>query len=278
MSWYSDKLGKVDLSKYYGKQSYKNADEENITCTKDIYRFNQDMLWYEKLTRIEQNGRNVRAYWQPYTEDGSRIPETEYYQDFELNTLYDLDQLFGGAYCAEFDENANRFKWSELNQDLLTTIVCEEGLKQDFIALAANHSALKVGVKNLNRENPVRYGNNNPLKYFEVSTLCYGIQMNPDHDIEDTHGVREMSQMISALIQGGYLAGEVHEIYRMIGEVALDSVRAVINAVETENQDEIYEIYWKSNKRNCWKCTFKSFWYKSKKRFRFSSVFYSHGE
>lgn len=241
-SLHSDKLGKVDLSKYYGKQSYKNSDEENITCTKDIYRFNQDMLWYEKLTRIEQNGRNVRAYWQPYTEDGSKIPETEYYQDFELNTLYDLDQLFGGAYCAEFDENANRFKWSELNQDLLTTIVCEEGLKQDFIALAANHSALKVGVKNLNRENPAQYGNNNPLKYFEVSTLCYGIQMNPDHDIEDTHGVREMSQMISALIQGGYLAGEVHEIYRMIGEVALDSVRAVINAVETENQDEIYEI------------------------------------
>lgn len=238
----SEKLGKVNLSKYYGKTSYRNSDNENITCTKDIYRFNENMLWYEKLVRIEQNGKSVKAYWQAYNDNHELIPGGESTEDFELNTLYDLDQLFGGAYCAEWDNNTNRFKWSEINQDLLTIIVCEEDLKQDFIALAANHSSLKVGVKNLNRKNPAVYGNNDPLKYFEVSTLCYGIQMNPDHDIEDTHGVREMSQMISALIQGGYLAGDVHEIYRMIGEVALDSVRAVINAVERENQNEIYEI------------------------------------
>jgi hypothetical protein len=42
-------------------------------------------------------------------------------------------------------------------------IVCEEGLKTDFISLASNHSATKVGVKNINRGDITK--NNSPLKY-----------------------------------------------------------------------------------------------------------------
>jgi len=153
-----------------------------------------------------------------------------------------LDQLFGGAYCAVWNDKANQFEFSEINQDLLAIIVCEEGLKSDFISLVSNESATKVGVRNLNNSDIFKRDNNASLKYWEFSTLCYGIQMNPDHDINDEHGVREMSQMISALIQGGMLSGKVNEIYRMIGEVTLDSVRTTIDAVDAEDQDAIYEI------------------------------------
>ena len=58
----SNKFGKIDISKYYGKESHKNSDGENVTCMTDIYRFNQNTLLYEKLERVEQNGPNVVAY------------------------------------------------------------------------------------------------------------------------------------------------------------------------------------------------------------------------
>lgn len=238
----SDKFGKVDISKYYGKEVHRNSDGENVTCMTDIYRWNPNTMLYEKLESVEQNGPNVVAHWQPYNDDHSKIEGAEYTEDFYLDDLYALDQLFGGAYCAVWNNNANRFEFSEINQDLLAVIVCEEGLKTNFISLVSNESATKVGVRNLNNSDIFRRDNNTSLKYWEFSTLCYGIQMNPDHDIEDEHGVREMSQMISALIQGGMLSGKVNEIYRMIGEVALDSVRTTINAVEEGDQDTIYEI------------------------------------
>lgn len=66
--------------------------------------------------------------------------------------------------------------------------------------------------------------------------------MNPDHEIEDTRGVREMTQMISALVQNGYLMGDVNEIYEMIGSVALDSVRTIIDAVDANDENKIYQI------------------------------------
>lgn len=237
----SDKFGKIDLSKYYGKEKHTNTEGENITCTEDIFRYNLDLCAYEKLTKIEQVGNKAIAHWQLYNENHTPVLGVEETtQDFILDSLYSLDQLFGGAYCSIWNADTNQFEFSEINQDLLTIIVCEEDLKNNFISLASNHSATKVGVKNINRGNVTK--NNEPLKYWEFSTLSYGIQMNPDHDIEDTHGVREMSQMISALIQGGYMNNEVQEIYKMIGEVALDSVRTTIDAVDQENQEKIYEI------------------------------------
>jgi hypothetical protein len=58
----SDKFGRIDLSKYYGKIKRTNTDGENITCTEDIFRYNLDLCAYQKLTRIEQNGNKVTTY------------------------------------------------------------------------------------------------------------------------------------------------------------------------------------------------------------------------
>jgi len=238
----SDKIKNLDLSKYYGKTRRLNEQGDNIVCTRDVFKLNTNTFLHDKLVSIRKEGNETICTWQSYNDDGTAIPGTEFEERRNIQTLYDIDQLLGGAWCEVWDSDLNKFVFSEINQDILATVVAEENLKDCFIALAANQSAMKTGARNVNLKNPAVYGNNDPLKYFEISTLHYGIQMNPDHDLEDSHGVREMSQMISALIQSGYLTGDVNEIYQMIGDVALDAVRATINAVESEDQDAIYRI------------------------------------
>ena len=129
---------------------------------------------------------------------------------------------------------------SDANNDIVTTIVCEENLKDDFIALAANHSAIKTGVRNLNNSNVFSRNNDDALTYMEVSTVHYGIQMNPDHDIEHS-SVTEMSQMISSLVQSGLKTGEVNEIYEAIGMVALQAIDQLNLAIDRNDQTEIYK-------------------------------------
>ena len=252
------RISTIDFTRYYnpsnndpnfseeGQKTF-NEEGENITFIQHLYRYNLDLLMHQKLLRIGQDSRGIFAEWQDYNEDGTQFKDTfgeilthkEYLQS---NTLYGLDQLFGGAYCEIFDKNLGKFVWSEANLDLLHTIVAEEKLKDDFIALAVNSSAIKTGARNVNDPEILKYGNTSVPKWFEVSTLHYGIQMNPDHEIEDTRGVREMTQMISALVQNGYLMGDVNEIYQMIGSVALDSVKSVIDAVDANDEDKIYQI------------------------------------
>lgn len=63
-----------------------------------------------------------------------------------------------------------------------------------------------------------------PLKYFEMSSKHAGVQMNADHEIDEAM-VSEMSQMISALIQGGFKKGTVTRIYKMIGQIAAENLK-----------------------------------------------------
>jgi hypothetical protein len=92
----SKKLEYIDLSKYYGKVQKRNTEGENITCTTPIFRLNLNTLLYEELISIEQNGKTVKTVWQVYDENHNKLDSTTE-ENFELNTLYDLDQLFGGA-------------------------------------------------------------------------------------------------------------------------------------------------------------------------------------
>jgi hypothetical protein len=107
--------------------------------------------------------------------------------------------------------------------------------------LIANHSSTKTGVRNLNSSNVFSYGNEDNLTYMEVSTEHYGIQMNPDHDIEHSN-VTEMSQMMASLVQSGLKTGQVNEIYEAIGMVALEAIKQLNLAIDRNDQTEIYKI------------------------------------
>ena len=237
-----EKISRINLSKYYGEKSHTNEDGDNITFTKSVYRWNTETLKYERLLNISTDSLGFTTLtWGIVNNDNTSILKEYEEPKRKLKTIYDLDNVFGGAWCCEWSDEYKKFIWSDANNDIVTTIVCEENLKNDFIPLAANYSANKTGVRNLNPSNVFSIDNNDALTYMEVSTLHYGIQMNPDHDVE--HGsVTEMSQMISSLVQSGLKTDQVNEIYEAIGLVALESVKQLDIAINDNDQTEIYRI------------------------------------
>jgi hypothetical protein len=85
---------------------------------------------------------------------------------------------------------------ADFNTQVVFDIICNENLKDKFIAYAVNKSAFKVGYTNVNKKDA--WFNDDALHTFKMSTRHIGLQMNADHELLDSE-VTEMTQMISAL-------------------------------------------------------------------------------
>jgi hypothetical protein len=69
--------------------------------------------------------------------------------------------------------------------------------------------------------------------------------MDASHLAEDGQ-VTEMMQTVASLIQNGYRADTVNDIYQTIGEIALDAMSDVFDAREISDEKAIYEILGKA--------------------------------
>jgi hypothetical protein len=69
--------------------------------------------------------------------------------------------------------------------------------------------------------------------------------MDASHLAEDGQ-VTEMMQTVASLIQNGYRADTVNDIYQTIGEIALDAMSDVFDAREISDKRAIYEILGKA--------------------------------
>ena len=96
-----------------------------------------------------------------------------------------------------------------------------------------------IGLKNLNSDTIFADGNKDTLQTFEISTKYGGVIMDADHEIEDSE-VREMGQLVSALMQEGNSASEAKEIYTEIGEVVYENVKTYIDASENIDKTDLY--------------------------------------
>jgi hypothetical protein len=101
---------------------------------------------------------------------------------------------------------------------------------------------MKVGVANINTSNKWYSGS---LDTFKMSLAFGGVQMDPDHEL-DLAQVTEMSQMISALIQNGYMTDVVNEIYSDIGKVALEGISDIKEGLMSGDKDRVYRIIGKA--------------------------------
>jgi hypothetical protein len=91
-------------------------------------------------------------------------------------------------------------------------------LKEMMIAYAANKSAVKNGIANINSSDA--WLGNKTLRYMELDTDGLGIQMDADHEIDESE-MTEFSQVISALEAGGRLHNMSKQVYRTLGELAM---------------------------------------------------------
>lgn len=193
---------------------------------------------YYEIDAIEvKNGIGyiLRTRVQP---NGKRIEVVEPIQ-IQVNTIYDIDQLLGGAWAMSKEDD--RLVFTESNMDILTKIVCDNNLKDYMIGWAVNKSGMKVGVTNLNTVDI--WTNDTELRYVTLSTRFGGLQMNADHELDHAE-VTEMTQMISALEQMGVMHDRVVEIYREIGKFCYDSIADIAAAAYSDtDKDKLYQIY-----------------------------------
>jgi hypothetical protein len=85
----------------------------------------------------------------------------------------------------------------------------------------SNGSAVKNLRGNVNPKE--KFFNNKPFTYMTFKLKGLGVQMNADHDVETAAEMTEASQVISSLIAGGTMQGDVSLIYQALEEVARSS-------------------------------------------------------
>lgn len=160
-----------------------------------------------------------------------------------INSIYDLDQAFGGAFGRiEVDGN---LEYCDANIDIVSTIIGDFKLKDKMIAYAVNKSAIKVGAGNVNPSDA--FYDESPLQTITMSTKFGGVQMNADHDLNLSH-VTEMTQMLSALVQNGYTSQFVNEIYADIGGVVAEALRDFEANIKSgdPDMDKLYTLLGKA--------------------------------
>lgn len=240
---------KIRLQDYYVdslvKQKIVKFDREHnmkLTETEDIYREDPNTGNYWWITNVksengvatwteiavDKNGKILRD------EDGRIISQP---RKTVIETIYTLDQIFGGAYAMQKNKQTGELEYSDVNVFVVSKIICNDSLKNYMISYVVNQSAYKDGVRNINPTKSL--SNNEPFWTSIISMLHAGLQMNADHELKDSD-VTLMTQMISALIQTGYFTDEVKDIYKEIGQVVFESLSIEKELMESDEFEKIH--------------------------------------
>lgn len=205
----------------------------------DVYYKDTDNTGkYYKITSFdEQNGEWIRSK-QEVDIHGNVIGEVSYDYIANTDTLWDIDQLFGGAWSMSMTDGS--LDYAEANVDALEAYVTEyQKAKTAQIGYLVNKSAMKVGVGNLNTD--ASWTDNSNLDYITMSTRYLGVQMDAEHELEDSD-VTEMTQMISAISSHGYTSDIANRVYKDIGNVILEALADYDAAIKNDDPKEIYKL------------------------------------
>lgn len=208
----------------------------------DLYFRGADGNNYKILSIFINNGTAYRNIVR-VDENGEVIGDIQNENFGEVNTLYGIDQLLGGAWCKEYDEDLNKLKYSEKNLDILHKVVGDLDLGDYMIGWLVNKSAIKVGASNVNNESD--WYSEDDLWYSEMSSKFGGVQMNSDHELDEAD-TNEATQMVSALEQNGYTHNIAMEVYREIGKFAAESISEITDLAYSGDKDKLYEIFGKA--------------------------------
>lgn len=205
----------------------------------DVYYKDTDNTgkYYKIISFDEQNGEWIRSK-QEVDIHGNVVGEVSYDYIANTDTLWDIDQLFGGAWSMSMIDGS--LDYAEANVDALEAYVTEhQKAKTAQIGYLVNKSAMKVGVGNLNTD--VSWTDNSKLDYITMSTRYLGVQMDAEHELEDSD-VTEMTQMISAISSHGYTSDIANRVYKDIGNVILEALADYDAAIKNDDPKEIYKL------------------------------------
>lgn len=241
---------KINLHHFWDKSTsyYSEHDgwgHKKITVNNAIYKYNPETNSYYELTALNEVDGKWEAQWSEVVIENNQLVKTGNTVSAKpqrIYTLYDIDQIFGGRYILEWDENDGAFKQTNLNAVILANIICEHNLKDKFTAYVVPHQAMKVGIRNRNSIDLFSEANANKQMYnFKLSLAYGGVQMDAEHAVEDGD-VAEMMQAVAALIQNGYLTEYALDTYSLIGNVIRESIPSIRKAVSSKDEKEINDM------------------------------------
>ena len=264
----------LNLSEFYDAETKKSRYDnhgELKTHLDYVYFFNPEDGNYYKIIRITEDENNpgdvertivqVVKQGDTWIEVGEHIKKT-----ITINSLYDIDQLFGGCFCKKMTAD-NQLVDSDANEEILYKVISNKNLWDYMISIVVNQSGMKVGQKNVNEtmindgQNPNQwnaYGDNKrttifskgfakKLNSFKLSMDFYGAIMDADHELQNAT-VREANQLISALMQDDNNYEIVSRIYHDIGEVAYKSLKPFFDVLEFYKQGDPTKLFEKIGK------------------------------
>lgn len=197
---------------------------------------------------------------------------------YTINSLFELHKALGGIYSKEVyvdKDGAPMLVDSEISNEAVVSymnntnikkrnipdgISKEEWLKDSTqmsywqplkdmqIAYAANNSAVKRGVRNINSSDT--WSNHDmAINYMTLNSDGLGVQMDPDHDKAENH-ITQFSQVITALEAGGRLHNVAQSVYDALGQIAIlnssqevDAINKYLNINDSTSPEEINKIY-----------------------------------
>ena len=228
---HTDVLKTLDFSKYFGP----NGEYSGY-----LYKYNPFSKTYSCITSVKnKNNGFVDIQISDCDEKGRIILGTNRTIPHNLNSLYDVDQILGGAYTMVKGESG--LEYSEIQSEILAKIICDNELQEEFVAYLLPKSAVKSGRSNMNEstawKSGYKYNSNNrfgDLWTFKMSTEHCGLMMDAEHEVDSS--ITETSQMISSLTQNGYTKEEANFVYQIIGQIVEVSKKVYYDNMEDSEE------------------------------------------
>ena len=229
--------------------SLLNKKNQMLSIPLNDIIFNDDVLRFEDLYinhlgkqyqiyRVEltnESGQNKLKLFNSLLEDSDKLDQP--ILEVNVNTLYDIWDAFGGIYS--IDENGN---FNEKSNEALYNVVTETNdgkLKNKLIHILSNVSSLKAGATNINSS--ARWQDSKPLLYSTYDNRFMGPQLDASHGIDNSE-IKEVTQLVSALAQGGFTSEVAQEAYEDIANVIKTSAQPYLNSMKADDKKLYYYL------------------------------------
>lgn len=240
------------------RRNAQDVSLENMFKKMHDFKFSNTFSYTQNFDNLYFRDKNTGIYYkinQIIIENGKATRKLEQVDKFgestnnfsidklDADSIYNLDQIFGGAWAMELNSLTNNLQYSEKNLDYVNKIICDNNLKDNMIGWLVNKSAMKVGTSNLNPSSS--WFNDEPLRTTTMSTKFGGVQMNADHELDEAE-VTEMTQMISSLEQNGFTHDIAMRTYEEIGKFCHDAIAKIQDVIYKGDKEELYKIFGKA--------------------------------
>ena len=206
-----------DLWKVLGGKYSMGFNSDNY----NIRELKYDESSIEKVAKVssEVSIRNSRSELLSKLEELRSI-DLEYYESVVNNVLTNVDMMEGDVL---FKSQKYYF----------------QPMKHSDIHYTANLSSVKNGATNIN-PSEVYKDETLPLIHSVIKTDFLGIQLNADHEVDNSQ-TTEMTQVMSAAEENGTTHDLANAMYIEIGRSIEDNLKVYTQHLKTDNKEELYK-------------------------------------